>query len=146
MAFLTAIFILGIVVFCQDTVWLLVNTWRWIIPMYSDIATFWNYYVRFAENMLGAVLMFMMSYYEWHSGMISVKKTTIALFAMIAIMTFTVFVLAPNQAWTDWTFAVHYGFSDQVILESFIISHVGYKILIALAYLSLFQWKATESK
>lgn len=146
MAFLTAIFILGIVVFCQDSIWLIINTWRWIIPMYSDIASFWNYYVRFAENILGAVLMFLMSYYEWHTGMISVKNNTISCFAMIALMTFTVFSLAPNQAWTDWTFAVRYGFSDHIILESFLISHVGYKILIALAYLSLFQWKQRREK
>ncbi len=140
-AFLTAIFILGIVVFLQDTIWLLFNTWRWIVPMYSDIATFWNYYVRFPQNILGALGFLVITWDEWKARLVSFKPSTFWCFGMIALMTFAVFVVAPNQAWTDWTFAVHYGFPDHIILESFLISHVGYKILIALAYLSLFTWR-----
>lgn len=63
---------------------------------------------------------------------------TLAYLLIIACFTALVFYLAPDQAWIDWTFAVHYGFSDQVILGSFLISHVGYKALISLAFLSLF--------
>jgi hypothetical protein len=145
-AFLDAIFILGIVVFIQDTMWLLVNTWKWIIPHYLDIATFSNYWIRFPQNIIGALLCVLMSWGAWKAGLVSFKKSTLAMFELIAVMTFTVFFLAPNQAWTDWTFAVHNGFSDRIILESFIISHVGYKSLIALAYLSLFHWKGKDLK
>lgn len=146
-AFLDAIFILGIVVFLQDTIWLLANTWKWIIPEYMGIATFTNYWIRFPQNLVGALFLWLVSAWgEYRAGMFSFKKTTLLAYVGIAIMTFTVFALAPNQAWTDWTFAVSHGYPDQVILESFIISHVGYKILIALAYLTLFQWKLHESK
>lgn len=144
-AFLDAIFILGIVVLLQDTIWLLANTWRWIIPQYMGVATFTNYWIRFPQNIVGALFFWLVSAWgEYRAGMFSFKKTTLLAYLAIAIMTFTVFGLAPNQAWTDWTFAVSHGFSDQIILESFIISHVGYKILIALAYLSLFQWKTMD--
>jgi hypothetical protein len=146
-AFLDALFILGIIVFLQDTIWLLANTWKWIIPQYLGIATFTNYWIRFPQNIVGALFFWLVSAWgEWKAGMVSFKLNTLRMFSLIAVMTCIVFALAPNQAWTDWTFAVSHAYSDQIIVESFIISHVGYKILIALAYLTLFQWGHIEDK
>ena len=137
-AFIDALFLLGMIVFIQDTMWLFCNTWRWILPMYSGVATFWNYYVRFPENLLGFWLFGLLTYGKWRLRVIVLSWKTLAYLLIIACFTFLVFALAPNQAFTDWTFAVHYGYSDQVILEAFLISHVGYKTLIALAFLSIF--------
>jgi hypothetical protein len=138
-AFIDAIFLLGMIVFIQDSIWLLANTWRWILPMYSGVATFWNYYVRFAQNLLGFMLFGLLTYDKWRLGVVFLSWKTLAYLIIIASFTFAVFWLAPNQAWTDWTFAVNHDFSDRIVLESFLISHVGYKILITLAFLSLFQ-------
>jgi len=138
-AFIDAIFLLGMIVFIQDSIWLLINTWHWILPMYSGVATFWNYYVRFAQNLLGFMLFGLLTYDKWRLGVVFLSWKTLAYLLIIASFTFLVFWLAPNQAWTDWTFAVSHGFSDRIVLESFLISHVGYKILIALTFLSLFQ-------
>ncbi len=78
-------------------------------------------------------------------GVASFNSRALGFLSIIAAFTFLVFWLAPDQAWTDWTFAVHNGFSDEVILESFLISHVGYKALIALVFLSLFSMKKVKS-
>lgn len=144
LAFLDALFLLGMIVFIQDTIWLLANTWRWILPMYSGTATFLNYYVRFPENLLGFMLLGLLTYDKWALRVVVFKWKTLAYLMIIAYFTFTVFRMAPNQAFTDWTFAVSHGFPDWVILEAFLISHVGYKALIALAFLSLFQNKSIE--
>lgn len=146
MAFVSAIFIMGIVVLIQDTIWLGINTWRWIIPLYMDRAMFGNYWVRFPQNLVGALAFLLLSWGEWKLKFVSFKMSTVFLFGMIALFTFAVFSLAPSQAVTDWVFAVRMGYPDQVILESFIISHVGYKILIALAFLSLFQWRHKDGQ
>lgn len=138
-AFIDAIFLLGMIVFIQDTIWLLINTWRWILPMYSGVATFWNYYVRFPQNLLGFMLFGLLTYDKWKLCVVFLSWKTLAYLLIIASFTFLVFWLAPNQGLTDWIFAVQKGYSDQVILEAFLISHVGYKILIALAFLNLFQ-------
>jgi hypothetical protein len=138
LAFIDALFLLGMIVFIQDSIWLVCNTVKWIIPLYSYTANFWNYYVRFPQNILGAMLMLLLTWGLWRLKVVSIKIKTFLVFVCITVFTFLVFALAPNQAWTDWIFAVSHGFPDQVILEAFLISHVGYKALIALAFLSLF--------
>lgn len=138
MAFLDALFILGIIVCLQDTIWLLFNTWRWILPLYSGTATFWNYYVRFAQNMLGLLIGFMLSWHLWKAGFVKFTRETIVWFIQITAFTALVFIMAPGQHFTDWIWAVSHGFPDAIILESFLLSHVGYKLLIALAFKSLF--------
>ena len=143
MAFLDALFLLGIIVFIQDTIWLLINTWRWIIPLYSGTATFLNYYVRFPQNVVGALLLFLLTWGLWRSNLVAFRKKTVFWFAVISAFTFMVFLLAPGQQLTDWTYAISHGYSDQIILQAFLISHIGYKLLIALAFLSLFPKKQT---
>ncbi len=138
MAFIDALLILGIIVCLQDTVWLLFNTARWILPLYSDVASFWNYYVRFAQNLLGILIGFLVSWPLWKARIVNFKIETLSWFFVIILFTGLVFIIAPGQQLTDWTWAVSHGYSDGVILESFLISHVGYKILIALAFLSVF--------
>jgi hypothetical protein len=140
-AFLDALFLLFMIVMIQDSIWLLANTAKWIIPLYSGVATFWNYYVRFPENILAFMLFGLLSYGKWRLGVATFNWKTLSYLLIIVGFTSAVFFLAPNQAWTDWTFAVSHHYSDQVILESFLISHVGYKSLIALAFLSLFAWR-----
>ena len=140
-ASLDALFILGMIVFVQDTIWLVCNTFRWVIPYYSGVATFGNYYARFPENMLGLALFGLLTYGKWRLGVAKVNWKTLASFLSIACYTTLVFMLAPSQALTDWVFAVHTGASDGVILAAFLISHVGYKSLIALAFLSVLPWK-----
>jgi len=141
MAFLDALFLLGIIVFIQDTIWLLINTWRWILPLYSGTATFSNYYIRFPQNIVGALLLFLLTWGLWKGKLVNFNKKTVFWFAVIASFTFTVFLLAPGQQFTDWVYAVHFGYSDQIILQAFLISHIEYKLLIALAFLSLFPKK-----
>jgi len=143
MAFLDALFLLGIIVFIQDSIWLIFNTWRWILPLYSGTATFLNYYVRFPQNIMGAALMILLTWGVWKSNLVAFRKKTIFWFAVISAFTFTVFLLAPGQQLTDWTYAISHGYSDQIILQAFLISHIGYKLLIALAFLSLFPKKQT---
>ena len=138
MAFLDALFLLGIIVFIQDTIWLIINTWRWILPLYSGTATFFNYYIRFPQNLVGAMLLILVTWGLWKSNLVAFRKKTVFWFAVIAAFTFLVFFLAPGQPLTDWVYAVHFGYSDQIILQAFLISHIGYKLLIALAFLSLF--------
>jgi len=138
LAFIDALFLLGMIVFIQDSIWLVCNTAKWIIPLYSSTANFWNYYVRFPQNLVGFSLLTLLSYGNLRLRVASFNRKTLAYLLFIACFTAAVFILAPNQAYTDWVFAVSYGFSDQVILEAFLISHVGYKALIALAFLSLF--------
>jgi hypothetical protein len=137
-AWLDALFVLLIVILCQDTIWLCINTWRWILPYYMHVATFWNYWVRFPQNIIGALFLFLVSYGVWEAKFVSFKNRTVTWFIVIFWLTFFLFAVAPSQAWTDWTFASRNGFSDSTILYSFLISNVGYKILIAGAYLSLF--------
>jgi len=137
-AFLDSLFLLFIIVLIQDTVWLMFNTAKWIIPLYSGAATFSNYYVRFPENILGLALFTLLTYGLFRSGVARFNWKTLSYLLIIMCFTEAVFWFAPNQAWTDWTFAAHNGFSDQIILEAFLISDVGYKALIALAFLSLF--------
>jgi len=143
MAFIDALFLLGIMVFIQDTIWLIFNTWRWILPLYSGTATFLNYYIRFPQNIMGAALMILLTWGLWRSNLVAFRKKTVFWFAVISAFTFTVFLLAPGQQFTDWTYAISHGYSDQTILQAFLISHIGYKILIALAFLSLFPKKQT---
>lgn len=143
MAFIDALCLLGIMVFIQDTIWLIINTWRWILPLYSSSATFMNYYVRFPQNIMGATLMILLTWGVWKSKLVNFNKKTVFWFAVISAFTFLVFLLAPGQQLTDWVYAVHFGYSDQIILQAFLISHIGYKLLIALAFLSLFPKKQT---
>ena len=138
-ASLDALCLLLMVVLAQDTIWLLCNTFRWILPFYSGVANFSNYYVRFPQNIVGLMLFGLLSYGKWRLGVAYFNWKTLAIFILIACFTATVFVLAPGQAWTDWVFAVNHNFPFQVVLGSFLISGVGYKALIALAFLSLLQ-------
>jgi hypothetical protein len=48
------------------------------------------------------------------------------------------FMLSPCPAYTDWTFALRYGFPPRVILTSFLISHVLGRVFVALVYASMF--------
>ena len=141
MAFLDALFLLGIIVFIQDTIWLIINTWRWILPLYSGTATFFNYYIRFPQNIVGTMLLILLTWGLWSSKLVDFRKRTVLWFAVIAAFTFLVFSLAPGQQLTDWTWAISHGYSDLIILQAFLISHIGYKLLIALAFLSLFTKK-----
>lgn len=138
LAFIDAIFLLGMIVFIQDSIWLVINTWRWIIPMYSGVATFWNYYVRFPENLLGFMLFGLLTYGKWRLRVVVLSWKTLYYLLLIASFTFLVFYFSPNQAFTDWTFAVNHSFSDKIVLQSFLVSHVGYKALISCAFLSIF--------
>lgn len=137
-AFLDAVFILGMVVFLQDSIWLVMNTWRWILPYYMGTATFTNYWIRFPQNIVGALLLLLVTSGLWQLKYVRLNRKFWFWISLIVIYTGIVFALAPSQGFTDWVFAVAYGYSDQVILEAFLISHVGYKLLIALAFLSLF--------
>lgn len=143
--FLDALFLLWMIVMIQDSIWLIFNTAKWILPLYSDVATFWNYYVRFAQNGLGFLLFTLLTYGKFQLRVVTFNRKTLGILALIAAFTGAVFFLAPSQAYTDWTFAVSRGFSDQIILESFLISHVGYKALIAAAFLCLFNRQKLKS-
>lgn len=138
LAFLDSLFLLFMIVMIQDSIWLWFNTWKWIIPSYSGVATFWNYYVRFVENALGFLLFLLLTYGRFKLRVVSFNWKTLSILLIIVAFTNIVFFLAPDQGWSDWTFAVSHHFPDQIILESFLISHVGYKALIALAFLSMF--------
>jgi hypothetical protein len=69
---------------------------------------------------------------------VSFNLQTLYYFVLIATVTSAVFFLAPSQGWTDWVLAARTGYSDDVVLGSFLISHIGYKFLIGMAFLSLF--------
>jgi len=139
-SFLDAFFLLGLIVFIQDTIWLLFNTWKWILPLYSDTANFFNYYLRFPQNILMFVLFYLMVYPRFKKRIVSFNRCTAIVLLLIAVFTGAVFFLAPGQQLTDWTFAISKGFSDSTILQAFLISHVGYKLMIAWAFITLFCW------
>ena len=143
MAFVDSLILLVLVVIVQDSIWLIFNTFRWILPYYSDVATFWNYYVRFPQNILGAALMGLLSYPGFKAGWFRVSHKTLFCFSLITLWLAAQFVLAPNQAYTDWMFAVRYGFPDWLILQGFILN-ILMKLLLGITFLSIFQKKQVE--
>jgi len=143
MAFVESVILLVLVVIIQDSIWLIFNTFRWVIPYYSGVANFWNYYVRLIQNGLGAGLMLFLSYDRFRAGFFRVSRLTWLCFGIITIWLFAQFALAPNQAWTDWMFAVSYGFPDWLILQGFILN-ILMKLLLGVAFLSMFQKKHIE--
>lgn len=143
MAFIDSMILLVLVVVVQDSIWLIFNTFRWILPYYSDVANFWNYYVRFIQNGIMAGLMLLFSWDNFRAGIFRVSRATWIYFLIITAWLFLQFVAAPNQAWTDWMFAVRYGFPDWLILQGFILN-VLMKVLLGAAFLSIFQKKQIE--
>lgn len=117
MAYVSALLILGILIFIQDTQWLICNTFRWIIPLYCNIATFQNYYVRYPQNILGIILLYMCSYGEFHAHIVTVKKTTLFWMGSAFIFQTLIFMLAPfakldfmDVGCGEWQFRFHCGF------------------------------------
>jgi hypothetical protein len=143
MAFVDSLILLVLVVIVQDSIWLVFNTFRWILPYYSDVATFWNYYVRFIQNGIMAGLMLLFSWDRFRAGIFRVSRLTWLCFGIITAWLFLQFVLAPNQAYTDWMFAVSYGFPDWLILQGFILN-ILMKLLLGITFLSIFQKKQVE--
>ncbi len=143
MAFVESVILLVLVVIIQDSIWLVFNTFRWILPYYSGVANFWNYYVRFIQNGMGAGLMLFLSWDRFRAGWFRVSRYTWICFGLITLWLLVQFALAPNQAYTDWMFAVSYGFPDWLILQGFILN-ILMKLLLGITFLSMFQKQQIE--
>lgn len=137
LAFVESLMLIVAFVLVQDTLWLVFNTWKWIVPMYSDVATFWNYYVRFAQNLIGLGMMLFLTWDRWKAGWFRISRINVACFVIVFLWLGIQFDLAPNQAYTDWMFAVANEYPDWLILQGFLLN-VGMKALLAVAFLSTF--------
>lgn len=138
LGFLDSLFLLGILIFIQDTFWLICNTVKWIIPLYSGVANFWNYYVRFPQNILGALLLLLLTWHLWKSKTVRFKKGTWICLVLIYSITLINFILAPNQAFSDWVFAANHDYADWIVIQGFILN-VIIKVILGLAFLSMFK-------
>lgn len=72
-------------------------------------------------------------------GLLNVTKWTTILFYVNVLYLVLWFTLSPSPAYTDWTFAIKYDYPLQIIVQSFLTSHIVGRVILALMFYSLFQ-------
>ena len=134
--FTDCIFIVGLIVLILDSVWIMICLARFGLYYPNSVL---QLIFSLGRNLLGIILCYYLIGSFFQRRICSINKKTQFLFYLNAFFMFVWFYLAPSPAWTDWTFAIRYDYPFEVIVSSFLISHLLGKSLVALTYLSI--WK-----
>lgn len=134
MAFLDALSIVILVVLIQDTLWLVLNTIRWL-PEYGAKMNF-TYWMRYVQNIAAFTFIFYVMSDMYRLYFSFKLRTYGVVFLTYALSLAFVFILAPDPSFTDWTYAIRFGYSDFQILYGFCMGHIVGKLFIAWMFLS----------
>lgn len=134
MAWLDALLIVVLVVLIQDTLWLVLNTIRWL-PEYGAKMNF-VYWMRYVQNLSALTFIFYVMRDKFRLYFDFELRTYGVAFLTYAISLSFAFILASDPSFTDWTYAIRFGYSDFRILWGFFMGHIVGKLFIAWMYLS----------
>lgn len=131
-------FLVGLVVVFLDTFWIMVSGLRWAFLYPDDL---FQLGLAAGRNIAAVALclMFVGDYFKIR--LIRINNYTRALFLLNFAFLSLWFVLSPSPAYTDFTFAIRHGYPENVVLGSFLISHLIGKSIVAGIFKTIWQNK-----
>ena len=127
-------FILGFFVLFADLLWVIVCALRFGMLFFDSLPQLLMCGGR------DSVGMFLCSYWVKEAQkrcVINIDQRTSRLLFAYAVFLVIWFLLAPNPAFTDWTYALRHNYPCETVILSFSISHILGKFLIGCAFLSV---------
>jgi len=136
LALTDAVCFIGFFVFQLDAFWIICSGLKWG-PMFPWSETF-QLIMCLGRDLVGAGFCFMFIFEYFKDRRI--WPNVITLFGYVVTLSFIAiwFILAESPAYTDWTFALRYGFPPSVAIVSFTLSHVLGRALWCIIYFSVF--------
>ena len=130
-----SVFFIGFFVLQFDAFWIVCSALKWG-PLYPWSETF-QLILCLGRDAAGLLFcsLFIFEYFKDRR----VRPNVITLFGYETTLGFIViwFILAESPAYTDWTFALRYGFPVHVAIVSFTLSHVLGRALWSVIYFSV---------
>lgn len=129
-----AFFLLGFFVLIGDLTWVVACGFRFGLEFFDSLP---QLLMAGGRDIAGILLCSYWLRQAQRNCLVNINQHTMRLLLLNAVFIAVWFLLAPNPAWTDWTFAFRHNFSGGVVISSFFISHVLGKFLIGCAFLSI---------
>lgn len=136
MALTESFFLVAFVVLLTDLIWIIACGLRFGASYPNSILQLVICALRNIAGLIG------ISYFvdkHFKSGLVKVTSYTTMLFYVNLAFLAIWFLASPSPAFTDWTFAIKYGYPSWVITSSFLTSHVIGKSIVGLLYYSLWR-------
>ena len=126
--------IVGLPVLLFDTFWAVLQGFSFIYLHPEDMMQIASIIVR---NMSFLFMCVLFTAPLFSKKVLKISFSTIIFTTMMLIYMVIWFSLAPDMSFTDWTYALRMGYSNQRVLEAFSISHIGGKFFQGLVFISL---------
>lgn len=131
-----SLLLLAVSVVALDVVWIICSGYRWGFLYPCDL---WHLGLAGLRNIACLAFCGLSIFDLFRQGVVSIKKSTAVAFLVNCAFMALWFGLSPSPAFTDWQYAIRHGFSTDVVLVSFVTSHIIGKSLSATVFLSLFE-------
>ena len=129
--------VVGLVAFSFDAIWVFCQVCKFGQLYPADIPEMYRCLAR--DFLLFFLCLILVSYSLIKKKVIGMTKITVVLLFLEYAFFFIWFVLAPDPSWTDWTYAIRYGYSGSRVVEAFTISHTIGKFIQGLIFISLWR-------
>jgi len=135
-AFTDGLFTVGLVVLVGDFMWVAACLLRFGMeyPFYPDV---FQLLLCLARDAVGAVFCFLLVKHLFDNGFLRFDGHFILATMLNASFLALWFISADSPAWTDWTYALRYNFPLEVVVRSFVLSHVVGRIFLFIMLYSL---------
>lgn len=136
LVFTDAFLIVGFIVLFTDTLWIVASGLRfgWFFPDSVLPLVFAG-----GRNMAGLVFCYMLIGSYFKQGIIKFSRWTWNYLLINSLFFVFWFWASPSPAWTDWTYAIRHSYPENVVITSFLFSHIIGRFLVTLIFTSL--WK-----
>lgn len=139
-SFTDGLFILGFMVLTCDLMWVLVCLSRFgALYISINMHSVWQMILVAFRDLVGILFCFLLIGNYFLKGIVKINKHTIIMYLVNLAFLLAWFYLAPSPAWTDWTYAIRYDYPFIIVLESFVVSHVVGKSIVAVLYLTIWR-------
>jgi len=135
-AFTDALFVVGLVTLIADFMWVAACLLRFGMeyPFYPDV---FQLLLCLARDAVGAVFCFLLVKHLFDNGFLRFDGHFVLAAITNASFLALWFLAADSPAWTDWTYALRYDFPLEVVVRSFVLSHVIGRIFLFVMLYSL---------
>ena len=135
-AFTDAIFLVGIITLSTDLMWVIACALRFGMMFPDSLLQLVFCALR---DMVGMIFCYLLIGNYFKNKIVNFNHKTWLGYLLNLTFLIIWFILAPNPAWTDWTYAIKNNYSFTIILTSFIISHIIGKAIVTNIYFMI--WK-----
>lgn len=134
--FVKALFVVGLTVLSFDASWVVLQLIKFGSHFPGSVL---QLIVCLARDLAGLLLCYIMTYDLFKQKILEVTYSTGIFYCLLWAFMATWFFYSPSPAFTDWTYAIRFGYDCLTVTYSFIISHVFAKFLQGLIFFSM--WK-----